>query len=117
MGLDITLYFDVDVGRSNGEKHRLEVYDANITHNLTEMAGEAGIYEPVWRPEENQITEASQLIPILEQGIKKMKDDPAHYKQFDSPNGWGVYEDFVPWLERYLDACREYPKAAIYVSR
>jgi len=32
-------------------------------------------------------------------------------------NGWGLYEDFVPWIERYLAACEEYPEAIIRVSR
>ncbi len=29
-----------------------EVYSANITHNLGEMADKAGIYYALWRPEE-----------------------------------------------------------------
>ena len=41
------------------------VYSANITHNLTKMADEAGIYECLWRPEEIGITKAGQLIEPL----------------------------------------------------
>lgn len=29
-----------------------EVFSANITHNLGEMADKAGIYKACWRPEE-----------------------------------------------------------------
>ncbi len=35
-----------------------EVYISNVTHNLNKMAGEAGIYEALWRPEEIGITHA-----------------------------------------------------------
>jgi hypothetical protein len=94
-----------------------EVYWANITHNLGKMAGEAGIYEALWRPEEIGATKASDIIPILEKGFEDMKAKPEYYKQFDSPNGWGLYVHFLPWVESYLNACREYPDAIIEVSR
>ena len=93
------------------------VFDANITHNLNKMADEAGIYEACWRPEEIGATKASDIIPILEKGFEDMKARPEHYKQFDSPNGWGLYIHFLPWVETYLNACREYPDAIIEVSR
>ena len=44
------------------------VYDANITHNLGKMAGEAGIYEALWRPEEIDKTKASEIVELLEKG-------------------------------------------------
>ena len=93
------------------------VFDANITHNLNKMADEAGIYEACWRPEEIGATKASDIISILEKGFEDMKARPEHYKQFDSPNGWGLYIHFLPWIEAYLNACREYPDAIIEVSR
>lgn len=93
------------------------VFDANITHNLTEMAEKAGLYGVVWRPEENGIERASQMIDHLEQGVAKLKSDPTYFQQFDASNGWGRYIDFVPWLERYLEACRTYPYTTVRVSR
>jgi hypothetical protein len=81
------------------------------------MAEEVGIYEYLWYPEEIGITEAKQLIEPLRAGLKLMKRDPARFKEFDSPNGWGLYVNFVPWIEKYLAACEEYPDALIEVSR
>lgn len=94
-----------------------EVYWANITHNLNKMAMEAGIYEALWRPEELGIRHAGPLIDLLSEGLEKLKADPEHYKQFDAPNGWGTYEHFVPFVENYLNACRENPDAEVNVSR
>ncbi len=92
-------------------------FESNITHNLNLMAEEAGLYGAVWRPEENGVFEAHQLIPILEAGIALMKSDPARFEAFNAKNGWGLYENFLPWLERYLEACRQHPNATVSVSR
>jgi hypothetical protein len=94
-----------------------EVFEQNITHNLNRMAAEAGIYEIVWKPEENNITKAWQLIKPLKKAIAEMKADPARFEKHNAPNGWGLYEHFVPWLEKYLEACEEYPEAKVRASR
>ena len=94
-----------------------EIYSANITHNLNEMAREAGIYQSVWRPEELGIRQANDLIEPLRQGITLLKSDPERFKKFDAPNGRGTYEQFVPWLEQYLSACLATPHATVEVNR
>ena len=94
-----------------------EVYTDNITHNLGEMARHAGIYYPLWRPNEIGVTTAKELVPFLKAGLMVMKADPEYFKKYDASNGWGSYEHFVPWVERYLDACRKYPEANINVWR
>lgn len=105
----------LDISLEATEPHT--VYEANITHNLGKMASEAGIYYAVWRPDEVGIKVAGQLIPLLEMALKQMKTDPIRFKKFDSPNGWGLYEHFVPWIENLLTACQRYPHASIRVSR
>ena len=92
------------------------VFDRNITHNLNTMAQEAGIYEALWRPDEHGYTKAEQIIPILKEGLSKLEADPEHFKKFDSPNGWGMYIHFVPFVKAVLEACEEYPDADIEVS-
>lgn len=121
MSLDVTLYESKEINCKCGEVHitetGAEVFNANITHNLRRMADEAGIYNACWRPEEGDITQAKQMIPILKRGLKSLKDKPEEYKKFDASNGWGTYEHFVPWVEKYLNACIEYPEAIIHISR
>ena len=94
-----------------------EVFSANITHNLNKMAEEAGIYKHLWRPEEISIYLAGELIEPLEEGLQLMKQDPERFKKFNAKNGWGLYKHFIPWIEEYIKACKEYPDAIIEISR
>lgn len=96
-----------------------EVYSANITHNLVRMAEAAGIYKALWYPDDDEVdaSKAKHLVPFLEQGIDKLKSDPAHFRRFNATNNWGTYDDFVPFVEKYLKACKEYPEAYVSVSR
>ncbi len=94
-----------------------EVFSANITHNLGEMAKAAGIYEALWRPEEIGVTKAKDLIPRIRRGLKKLKSDPEKFKTMNPKNGWGSYDVFVPWIEKYLKACEENPDAEISADR
>ena len=118
MSLDVYLY---EVGDANDisefDYDKEEVYWANITSNLNTMAKEAGIYYQLWRPDELKIVYARELIDSLTKGLQKMKDNPEYYKQFNASNGWGLYEHFIPWIEKYLNACIEYPNAVIAISR
>lgn len=122
MSLDVTLYkpepVDAHCYHCNSDyKEQVSTFSANITHNLSKMASEAGIYEACWRPEEINVTKAEQLIPLLEDGLDKLLANPDYYKKFDSPNGWGKYEHFVPWVREYLQACKENPECIINISR
>jgi len=121
-----------------------EVYWANVTHNLGKMASEAGIYYALWRPHEldpelhAQIKAqealrnyegayalehaappvfAHQLIEPLRAGLALLKAEPARFEALNPENGWGSYESFVPWVEKYLRACEENPDATVRVSR
>ncbi len=93
------------------------VFDRNITHNMGRMAGEAGIYQHLWRPEELSITKADELIDPLSKGLALLESDPAWFKAFNPENGWGSYKGLVEFVREYVDACREYPEATIRISR
>ena len=92
------------------------VFDANITHNLGRMAEEAGIYDHLWHPARVGVTKAEQLIDPLQKALTAMYADPARFKAFDAGNGWGTYEQFLPWLQRLQTACMEHPDAEVGVS-
>ena len=138
MSLDVYLYRNKMVSYDKGKTFSDEndqVYWANITHNLGKMASEAGIYEALWRPhrlklnyvecnyeaeckfENENPSTAKDIIPILEKGLADLKARPQHFERFNASNGWGLYEHFVPFVEEYLKACKEYPEAEISCSR
>ncbi len=122
MSLDVSLKSKEKVKKECDHCHSVyedyEIYfGQNITHNLGKMAAEAGIYYHLWRPEEINITKASELIEPLTNGLEDMKTRPEFYEQFNASNGWGLYIHFVPWIEKYLNACIEHPDAIIEVDR
>ena len=121
MSLDVSLYGpaeDTECSEcGHGRPVRPLIYDANITHNLTSMADEAGIYQYLWRPEELKINTAVDLIEPLKKGLALLKSDPERFIKLNPSNGWGSYDSFVPWVENYLKACEENPTATISVSR
>lgn len=120
MSLDVDLYrkyhISYDGGKTLEEKTEC-VFDANITHNLNTMADKAGIYQACWRPEEIGATKAKDIIDILEKGYQNLIERPEYFEQFNSSNGWGLYKHFVPWVLKYLNACKEYPESEIHTSR
>jgi hypothetical protein len=140
MSLDVTLYRNYHVSYDEGktlEPQRESLYWANITHNLGKMAAEAGIYEALWRPyqlkegynipkddyqaeykfEEANPVRAYEIIPVIEKGLEDMIARPKHYEKFNSSNGWGMYHNFVPWIEEYLKALKEFPESQVVCNR
>lgn len=103
MSLDISLTAVVET----------EVFDCNITNNLIDMAKEAQIFECIWLPGDLKIQSAKELVAPLSAAVKRMKDDPERFKVFNPPNGWGAYDSFLSFVERYLEACIQYPDATI----
>ena len=66
MSLDVQLKYEVEPNEF------ITVYDGNITHNLAPMAEYLGLYKPVWRPDENGIVYAKELVEPLKVGLNKM---------------------------------------------
>lgn len=92
-----------------------EVFTANITHNMGRMARECGLYEALWRPEENDITKAAQLLEPLRVGLSRLLDESDRLQEFNPANGWGSYGLLVSFTENYLAACEQWPDADVRV--
>lgn len=93
------------------------VFCENITHNLSNMADAAGVYECLWRPKENNFKVAGDIIKPLEEGLTDLVLNKAKYTEHNSSNGWGVYEDFVRFVVDVLAACKEHEYADIGVCK
>lgn len=107
MGLDVTLT----------RVQKTPVFESKITHNLSGMAKEAGIYWCIWRPEEADVVEAYQLIPHLREGLALLLSEPDRFKKFNPANGWGDYYTLVGFVQEYLKACEDNACADVEVSR
>ena len=102
----------------------VSIYDANITHNLGAMARECMVgpngltlYAVLWRPDENELTYASEIIEFLDEGYNNLLSHPERFKKFNPPNGWGTYEGLLSFVLKYKEACMENPDAVLEVSR
>lgn len=113
------------------------LYNSNITHNLGEMATRAGIYEALWRPyrlredynvpagdhraeqdfEDSVTVKARDIVDVVERGLKDLKERPDYFRQFDSPSGWGRYDDFVLFVKEYLAKLKKYPESIVATWR
>ena len=98
------------------------VFEANITHNLTGMADKAGMYKALWRPEElitwaGSGIQAKQIETPIREGLSYLKAHATECMLLSADNGWGTYEQFIPWLEEYLEALFEYPETYVTTSR
>ena len=113
MSLDVWLTADRPV----------QVYEGNITHNLNKMAMEVKLskghtlYEVLWRPEEHNYTKASEIAPLLLEGIMILRSERERFLPFNPPNGYGDYECLVDFIKKYLNGCMENPDGEIGVSR
>lgn len=125
MSLTIQIYIPVDeddeydtmtqtLSESKDFTYLEEVLWLNITHNLTRMASEAGIYQVLWRPGYTFTKITPDVVLTLQDGLEKLKGDPERYKKFDAPNGWGVWEHFVPFVEEVLEGCEKYPNGYLF---
>lgn len=112
MSLDIVL-FTRDKKTGVDTQH----FEGNITHNLGEMAQEAGIYQCLWRHEELGITKASQVAKNLAPGFIELLRNRKKYEAFNPDNGWGDYDGLCDFCYKYIRACYDNPKAKIWASR
>ena len=88
--------------------------DKNITHNLVEMWDEAGIYDALYMSEGKT---AASILPTLRSGLAKLRANPEYYTKFNSPNGWGLYENAVPWLEDLILGLEKSPRAIVHICK
>jgi hypothetical protein len=141
MSLDVYIkdkYF-LTKDKVNFTEHYEDVYNSNITHNLNIMATMVSkdFYNALWRPylivnpnrevledyrleyefEDSVDVYCKDIIEVIENGLTKLKRNPTKYKKYDNPEGWGLYEHFVPWVEKYLTKLKEYPNYFVIVCR
>lgn len=104
-------------GNVTTQKLQKEYFHEKITHNLAKMAAECGLYEPIWRPEENEIETASQMIPFLREGIRILQEEHVSYLRYEPDTGFGTYDYLLKFCRMYLEACEKFPLSKVRVER
>jgi hypothetical protein len=123
MSLHIYLKKKLSLCPTCGQKHdslpHEELFTANITHNLIGMAEQAGLYQPIWNPEEYDygVKSAKDLIVPLTEGLERLLNEPRLFKELNPLNGWGTYETLTRTAMQYLAACVKYPDAIVEVDK
>jgi len=99
-----------DISLVKGEK---EVYNDNYTYNVSPMfrdaIGGGGLHELYDK-------KAVEVIPMLENAITKMKNNPEHYEVMNPSNKWGNYEGALGVLENLYKACKKNKTAIIKIT-
>lgn len=96
------------------EKNETELMSKNITHNLSGMWKEVGVYDALYLSEGKT---ANEVLPILEEGLEEMVNEPERFKPFEATNGWGLYKNAVTWLSELISEFKKHPNGVIGVSR
>ena len=99
-------------------------YQANITHNLGEMARhvicfecngkEITLYDILWH---GSGLRGGQIISMLEVALKKLEESPSSYWEFTPKNGWGDIHNLISFTKGLLQACRDYPRGELLAHR
>ena len=98
------------------EVQRVDIHSSSLTHNLAPMAKAAGLYAPLWRPEECGIISAEQLADAIRPGYIELRDNRDKYAKLDAKDGWGDYDGLVSFTESLLCKCENNPGADVTVS-
>jgi hypothetical protein len=101
----------VDTGHS--VEQSLELYDRNVTYNLSPMFYKAFDLEDGIRGLDKML--CSEAAPHIEEAIRRMTTDKDEYVKLNPENGWGTYDGAMEFLNEWFDAVREHPKARVYV--
>jgi hypothetical protein len=104
-------YMQIDTG---GEHAAIVDEIGNMTSNVSAIWTDAmGVH---LRELDGKL--GSELIPIIEPAVAKLKDPSNHdrYRAMEPSNGWGSLQGATEYLERILEGCRNHPKAHLHVS-
>lgn len=126
MSLDVYLYDDMEreekcicseCDHEHVRIYRKQLFRGTITHNLITIAEACGLYKVVWNPEEHGIEIARHMEFPLMDGLDELIGNEDKYRALQPENGFGTYDGFVKFIQRYLEACKEYPHAIVRVCR
>ena len=105
--------YDLEIVVHHPDGYKTTVFDRNITYNLRPMLVAAGLADSLHTLEGMSGKEAQDLL----YGVwRELRTRPEHYRSFDSPNGWGLRKNLLPWVRSLYLAVRTHPRGVIHIS-
>ena len=98
----------INVNHPDGYKSHFEV--GNMTSNCNWMLVEACGVSMGWFDK----VSCEKALPILEHAWTVMKRDPRKFKRLQAANGWGTYDQFMPFLTRFYVMVRLHKSGIIH---
>lgn len=86
----------------------VRVFDENVGSSVVDLAEKMGLAECIWRPDEQGINNAGQLVEPLATGLAELDGRPQYSTR---------HMKLAEVLSCYLQACREHPDATVTVWR
>lgn len=108
--------FITDESAPDGKILVEEIFWENITHNLTTMAGKAGLYSLLWRPKYEYTKVTPAFVRELEVAVEELKNNKQEYTPYNPANGWGNYEGLLSFAQNVLSVCHRNPEGWIFRS-
>lgn len=95
------------------DKHEGVVFHCVFTEEFTSALETAGVYDVVWHPGGMGIKLADDVWPYLSQALSEMEGSASFYTRMCG--GATLYSHLYDLLERYAQACADYPSGAVKV--
>lgn len=92
-------------------KREVDIYETNITYNLSKMYYKAVDEEKGLRKFDGM--KCIDAIPVLEKAIADMIKNKSEYEKYNPENGWGSYDGLLSRFEEMLKICKENPDGII----
>ena len=88
-------------------KREVDIYETNITYNLSAMYYKA-IDKDLGLKKLEGMT-CKEALPIIDKAIKDMVSNREEYEKLNPSNGWGTYEGLLKDFRDMRNVCEENP--------
>lgn len=95
-------------------KKEVEIFETNITYNLSDMYYKAIDKDKGLRKLNNM--SCKEALPIINDGIADMLNNADEYRKLNPTNGWGTYEGLLARLQEMRNCCESNPDGIIRVE-
>lgn len=95
-------------------KREVEIYEANVTYNLSDMYYKCIDKEQGYRKLDGMT--CKNALSIINNSIADMLNNADEYRKLNPSNGWGSYEGLLAQLQQMRSCCESNPDGIIYVS-